>query len=293
MFRYILFDSSQHLRFHQKLQGAGVSYHSLFEGHAEEILPEMAPLLIDVTVESPVVQSVMEETRRIGNIKPCVSILESTQPIDAVARHLARFHLVETPDDRSLLLRWYDTRILPVWLKVLTTEQRARFTHPFTRWTSIDRFGTNQAHDLPGHDDGASVDVPFRLDRHQIDRLFAATRPDVLIHELRKTLRKEIGIVPRGTLYPFVHTHWEVASMHGLRDLNEQVQFLMLAIYTSGRYMEHPLIAERFASPCVQPERSFEEWFSALPECIWTAGRPLWDSHGDMPSTSDEFVGTP
>lgn len=49
-----------------------------------------------------------------------------------------------------MLLRWYDTRILPVWLQLLTAEQKAVFTAAIEEWHYFDRFGDLQPLPLPG-----------------------------------------------------------------------------------------------------------------------------------------------
>jgi hypothetical protein len=286
MFRYILLDSSQHLRFHQKLQQWNAMYRSLFEGHAEETLPEIAPLLIDVTIDNEATRQVIDETMRIGVLKPCVSILESTLPLVLLAKHFAQFHLVETSEGRSLLMRWYDTRILPVWFEVLTEEQRGLFAHPIMRWVYIDRFGNEQQQDLP-HDD---VDTPLtsrtslRLDVRQVEQLFTAAEPDGLIFALRKALRPELDRIPYHVLYPFMRDHWQMARQQGLHDQSNHILFLMLALYTSGRFVEHPTVTEWLISQPKPLEQEFVDWFKALPENLWELGATLWKCPGHVAS---------
>ncbi|QAU23562.1 DUF4123 domain-containing protein [Dyella sp. M7H15-1] len=279
MFRYILFDSCQHPRFHQKLQQRNILYGSLFEGHAEESLPEIAPLLIDVTVESEATQKVIDETTRIGQLKPCVSVLESTLPLFLLTDHFAQFHLIERPDGQSMLMRWYDTRILPVWLDALTAEQRMFFTRGIAQWTSIDRFGDEQRHPIAESDieTAKRASLPLQLDASQAERLQTASEPDALIYELRKTIAKQIDSIPHRVLYPFIHTHWQMARQHGLCDRHAQTLWLTLALRTSGKFVEHPTVAERFASPSSQPEQPFADWFNTLPDDLWELGKPLWE----------------
>jgi hypothetical protein len=278
MFRYILFDSSQHPRFHQKLEQWGVFYRSLFDGHAEDIFPELAPLLIDISIEREATQKVVDETRRIGKLNPCVSTLEATLPLVPLAGQFTPFHLVETPDGRSMLMRWYDTRILPVWLNILTAEQHMFFVRNITRWTSIDRFGVEQLHlhSEQGTETAAADPTPLRLDERQAGQLFAAAEPDALIFELRKTIRTELDRIPQHLLYPFVQSHWQMARQQGLHDQDDQIPILMLALYTSGAFIAHPGAAELF-TPRSELGASFSKRIDALPESIWTTGKPLWE----------------
>ncbi|HET7329375.1 DUF4123 domain-containing protein, partial [Dyella sp.] len=210
-------------------------------------------------------------------------VLESTLPLLSLTEHLAQFHLIEMPDGRSMLMRWYDTRILPVWLNVLTAEQRMFFTRNITRWTSIDRFGIEQEHVLPERDmtTPQALSFPLQLDEHQADQLFSAAEPDALIFELRKTIRAEIDRVPQHVLYPFVQKHWQMARLNGLSKTAEQLQLLMLALYSSGAFIEHPCITELFASLTAR-QQSFSYQFNTLPESVWSTGKPLWEHHTEL-----------
>lgn len=283
MFRYVLLDSSQHPRFHEKLERRQVLYRSLFEGHAEEALPDIAPLLIDATIDCEAMQTVIDETTRIGKLKPCVSMLESTLPLDRLAEHFTQFHLVETSNGRSMLMRWYDTRILPIWLDILTDAQRNFFTHPIAQWTSIDRVGTEQEHTSSklGAETPIAGHTPLQLDERQVEQLFAAAEPDLLLYELRKTLSKQIDSIPHRVLYPFVHAHWQIARQHGLLDRNDQVQFLGLALYTSGHFVDHPIVTNWLARAPQAHKQDPDTWLNSLPDEVLSTGAPLWENRID------------
>jgi hypothetical protein len=278
MFRYILFDSSQHMRFDQRLRQWGVAYRSLFDGYPENAFPEMAPLLIDITAESDTDSEVINEAMRVGQLKPCVSVLSSRQPLSALAKHLGAFHLIETPSGRLMVMRWYDTRILPVWLDTLTPGQRGFFTRDIEQWISLDRFGNEKQHILLSQGDVTpdAEPVPLQLDQQQLDQLFTAAEPDALIVELRTHLRAELKDVPQRELYPFIHDHWQLARKYGINDQDDQIQFLLLALFTSGAFIKNPDFAELLIQ---LPDRqhSFTELFDALPDSVWRAGSPLWE----------------
>jgi hypothetical protein len=286
VFNYILFDSSQRVRFHQRLQQWGVLYSSLFDGHAEETLPELAPLLIDVSIESETTRKVIEETTRIGQLKPCVSKLEANLPLFPLTEQLAAFHLVSMPNGKDMLMRWYDTRILPVWLDVLHPVQRAYFARGITRWVSIDRFGIEQEHDIsiPDGCQPSNMHAPLRLDEHQAARLLTHAEPDALIHQLRKTHCEYIGSIPPRTLHTFVETYWQMARKHGLNEQTDQLDLLQLAFYTSGRFIDNRLVSERLALHASEHDEPFAEWINTLPDSLWSLGMPLWERPDHDPS---------
>ena len=281
MYRYIVFDSSQHMRFSSRLDRLGAHYVSLFDGHPEEPFRDIAPLLIDVTSACELTQTVVEEATRIGLLKPCVSMLDSTSPLSGLADHLRRFHLFEMSDGRLMVTRWYDTRILPALFEILSPQQLWTFTQGIATWSGYGRFGATQEyriHDDKGSERPLKQPTPLILDASQERTLFDATEPDFLIHELRRNIKAEIDRVPRDVLYPFIRTHWLSAREAGVTERADQLQFLVLALTTSGKCADCPIVIDRMKSGFAHNEESFQQWIENLPAEVWESGPPLWET---------------
>ncbi|MBB3259392.1 hypothetical protein F4827_004267 [Paraburkholderia bannensis] len=277
MYRYILLDSSQHMRFSSRLDRLGAQYISLFDGHPEEPFRDIAPLLIDVTVDGDVTRSVIDETTRIGLLKPCVSTLDSTKSLHELGEHLRKFHLFEMPGGKLIVMRWYDTRILPAVMSVLNPQQAATFSDGITAWKIYNRFGLVEEQQLPNCSDLRSREpIPLTLDFAQEQTLFDAAEPDKLIHELRRNIRAEIDRVPRDILHPFISSQWQRARECGITDRDDQLQLMILALSTSGNYVEYSGIADRLKAGFANSQEPFQQWIETLPAEAWTAGQPLW-----------------
>ncbi|MFL9996522.1 DUF4123 domain-containing protein [Paraburkholderia sediminicola] len=282
MYRYILFDSSQHMRFSSRLDRLGAHYVSLFDGHPEEPFQDIAPLLIDVTVDGEITQAVVDETTRIGLMKPCVSRLDSTKSLQQLADHLLQFHLFEMPNGKFMVMRWYDTRILPAVIGILSPQQLATFTDGITVWQSYDRFGAVQEQRIPSKSDTKRPNehVPLTLDNVQERALFDAAEPDVLIYELRRNIRAEIDCVPHHVLHPFISSQRQKAMEDGVTERADQLQLMILALSTSGRYAEHARVIDRLKAGFADNQEPFQQWIENLPEDVWTTGQPLWVTNG-------------
>jgi hypothetical protein len=66
------------------------------------------------------------------------------------------------------------------------------------------------------------------------------------------------------------------AIQAGVDDIDRQTQYVLLALYTSGKGVDHPACIELMKNP----PKSLDEFsaaMQALPEEAWGAGRPLWD----------------
>lgn len=280
MYRYAIIDSAQRPHFHQRLERLGVRYLSLFEGQAESNLVDIAPLLVDYPErdENP---GLTREIERLGALKPAVSVLVSDLELHELALHFRDFHLIKVPEQggREMLLRWYDTRILPVWSDLLTALQQATFFKSIRQWRYFDRFGDMQELILPvPPPDTLPALPPLRLEPDQYARLLDACEPDVAIAQLRRVIPDEMRRVPARTLYPFVSTHLDGSRAHGVQQLDDHVQYLLLALYTSGGFARHPAVVERLSRPCEQWPQPFSDWVAALPEDVWESGSPLWES---------------
>lgn len=283
MNRYAVIDSAQRSHFHERLERLGARYRSLFEGTAEAGLLDIAPLLVAWT-DRDLHAQLDAEIRQMGAQRPGVTLLWSALELDDLAKRLRAFHLVKVPEKggREMLLRWYDTRILPALLDLLLPAQRAALLEGVQRLQYFDRYGDLQewplAEMLAGMDDaGLPALPPLRLDEDQYTRLLDACEPDVAIAQLRRVIPDEIKRVPYRSLYPFVVDLMQDTIAHGVNQVDDHVQYLLLALYTSGACRGHPAVQARFAQPAGSCEVPFADWASALPADIWTTGVPLWD----------------
>lgn len=277
MARYAVIDSAQQGGFYKRLDKYGLPYRSLFDGYAEANLPEIAPLLVLLSETDSQQRRVHNEIQRIAVQRPAISLLESVLPLDELAEHLRAFHTVKLPGRRMMILRWYDTRVLPDWMDALDPSQRAGFTRGIDRWSYYDRFGDERELALPPGSAFPSL-TPYELDDAQYAALREACEADALIAHLRSIIRDELSGLPIRALYPFVDEHLQQARLHGLGGLDDQTQFLLLALYTSGRCLEHHEVALRLAVPAGAHGNAFQDWMDALPDEAWLAGQPLWAS---------------
>ncbi|MGO4765784.1 DUF4123 domain-containing protein [Cupriavidus sp. 2KB_3] len=252
-YRFALIDSSHQMRFHLRLDRCGAAYQSLFEGYPEASLLDIAPLLIDLSHDDQTGRNVLADAMRLGALKPCVSLIAASRPLADIAGHLRQFHQVKVPNNREMIIRWYDGR--------------------------IDRFGKCQQATLPAddaHHDGA-FPLPVHLDEKQIAALEAATEADGMIGGLQAIMPK-LRHVPYRVVHPFIEAHLRAARQHGLSDVEDLVEYLILAFQTSGRFIDHPQAAQRLSMPANAHGDTFARWAGGLGGEVAAAGTPLWEA---------------
>jgi hypothetical protein len=191
-----------------------------------------------------------------------------------------QLHAVGLTDRQQMMLRWYDTRILPVWLACLAPLQREQFVAGLLSLRYINRFGdvavlldVDTAAAAP--DDAGMASPLIHLDDAQYGMLVDAGDVDTLISHLRRVITDETNDTPSRLLYEFVARYQQRALAAGLDDLDRQTQYLLLALYTSGAGIEHPDFIALMQSPPPTIE-SFYEAMQALSDDVWEAGPPLW-----------------
>jgi hypothetical protein len=98
----------------------------LYRGDLEPDLAEVAPYLVQLQPESQFTEWVAVD----GWGKHWGIFVRSTQDLAAMRRHLRTLLTVHDPDGRPLLFRFYDPRVLAVFLPTCTAEQLATFFGP-------------------------------------------------------------------------------------------------------------------------------------------------------------------
>ena len=96
-----------------------------------------------------------------------------------------------------------------------------------------------------------------------------------LVSHLRRVITDETNDTPSPVLNAFVAKYQQRALDAGIDDLDRQTQYVLLALYTSGKAMEHPLFIAFMKNPPASLD-AFYDAVQALPESVWEAGPPLW-----------------
>jgi|GEM_PF-3095319 len=102
-------------------------------------------------------------------------------------------------------------------------------------------------------------------------------RLDVLIDHLRLIIRDETNQVEPAKLKSFVRHYQDRAVAAGLLDIDRQTQYVILALYTSGKGVDHPACRTLMMNPPKESD-AFADAMQALPDAIWETGIPIWDS---------------
>jgi hypothetical protein len=127
---YALLDAARDDLVYALLQTSKEQYQSLYEGPKGERLAAVAPYLVRLPPESPL----LEPLARQGWGKSWGVYLTSPQPFAEVRRHFRRFLLVRTEAGEELYFRFYDPRVLRAFLPTCLPAEAAAFFGPVTAY---------------------------------------------------------------------------------------------------------------------------------------------------------------
>ncbi len=251
---------------------------SLFEGTPEHALVEIAPWLIALDGASPRTVSML---LHMGGRHPCLTWLRSAQPDSDLVAHLRRWHTADLQDGGTLLLRWYDTRVQEALLPTLSAAQRIEFFEGIQQWAFCDRFAQWQPVAMPQPAKGLAVSGnPLELTDAQFSALLQASQPDVVLRHLAHVLPDEISRCDARALFTLVRDLVQQATSLGWHGLDNQVQFLMPSLYTSGIAAQHPEFLRAVCAPAGEASggMGLAERVQVLGDTVWSCGRPLWET---------------
>ncbi|MCP3137831.1 DUF4123 domain-containing protein [Pyxidicoccus xibeiensis] len=121
---FAVLDAARERRVLKLLQGAGEQYESLYEGPESKELAEVAPYLVRLPGDSELLAQLVHR----GWGKSWGLFLTSRLPFKETRRHLRKFLMVQdATTKRQLYFRFYDPRVLRMFLPTCSVEQRTEF----------------------------------------------------------------------------------------------------------------------------------------------------------------------
>ncbi len=270
---FAVLDTAFHPGAHNVLTELGVRFVSLFDGTPEAALIEIAPLLVSLNASQPAGRA---RLLVMGQAAPCLTALGSSLDLPELAMSLRGLHQTNLEGGGELVLRWYDTRVQPTWLATLTLQQKLAVFNGINCWYGCDRFGQWLRHAAPPQDAvSAPVALPLDLSTEQFAALLESAQVDVVLNHLDRVITDEVRATDRQSLFRFVEQHLRLAIEAGYEGLDDQTQYLLPLLYTSGKAADmaefRQAVADQESSSGLLADRML-----ALTDATWYAASPLW-----------------
>ncbi len=113
-------------------------------------------------------------------------------------------------------------------------------------------------------------------------RAHAQTNDDLkaLVAHLKFVIPDETALVEPKKLERFVAQYQKRAVSAGLKDIDRQTAYVLLALYTSGKGLEQPEFKQVMAHPPASSD-AFSDALIGLPQRVYDSGQPLWENAAD------------
>ncbi len=118
---YAVLDGARSEAIYPKVAGSGLPFACLYEGKLPAPMVEVAPYLVHLAPDAPLTEALLTEA---WGESWGVFIL-STASLEELRRHFRRFLKVQDEDGKTLIFRWYDPRVLRVYLPTCTAAELA------------------------------------------------------------------------------------------------------------------------------------------------------------------------
>ncbi|KHK52917.1 hypothetical protein PI87_19280 [Ralstonia sp. A12] len=169
--------------------------------------------------------------------RPMLSFLASWQPAD----HLVRLwqpclHPVAADEGSRYLLRFADTRVLPVLPGAMNPAAWAQLTAPLLRWSYVDRAGALETlWQAESHVEPATYPShQLVLPQGDIDRMVDAAMPDAVLDLMDRLSPGSLPDTDRAKTYRLVAQACALAGAHGVDATADIVQLATVSLATNG-----------------------------------------------------------
>jgi hypothetical protein len=241
---YLLVDAAQYPGIWRVLQYRfrRLQWLSLYEETTEmEDAVHTGPVLIKVTTnQTKTLAWFLDHTQDIHGLSWLLSPLSLVE----LRGHLNSLMQVVAADSSEYTMRFFDTRILPVWYEVLSYEQKLHAFGPITNWSFLNREGMECTLKGKAHHT-APLPKCLRLTPAQEDAMLSAAMPDLVIQQLENTANPDLAAMPGYQRYGFIVEQIDRAKIrYGLQSLSDIVFYCTLALSIGENFDQLQSVAE-------------------------------------------------
>jgi hypothetical protein len=123
---YAVVDGARNASIHSAIQKSGFQFECLYRGELDPDLAEAAPYLVRLEPDMPFTHWLIAK----GWGDSWGIFLVTAASLRDMRQHLRKFLMVYDPDNKPLYFRYYDPRVLRVYLPTCNAEELAMFFGP-------------------------------------------------------------------------------------------------------------------------------------------------------------------
>lgn len=186
--------------------------------------------------------------------RPMLSVMASRIPASALGKRWLPLHRVHTSDKQRLLLRFADTRTLPLLPDILAPAQWAAIAGPLAHWFYVEREGAMVAARLPEPSEVAPP-TALHLSQAQLDAMVRACEPDAALDLLADQMPEVFApTMAHGNLHGYIKKKtFGLIEKHGIENWTDKVSLVTAELLTNGKIHDNPMLEELLLTKAWQP----------------------------------------
>jgi hypothetical protein len=240
---YLLIDAAQYPGVWRILQYRfrRLPWLSLFEDTSDPEVVRTGPVLVHAELnQTKTLAWFLDHTQDIYGLSWILSPLSLVD----LRGHLNGLMQVEAADGSECAMRFFDTRILPVWYDVLSFEQKLHAFAPIVTWSFLNRDGMECTLKGKSHLTAPATKT-LKLSHAQESALLDATLPDVVIQQLEKSGDAELKAMPLYQRYGFIADQiYKARTQYHIHSIPEIILFCTLALSVGENFDQLQSVAE-------------------------------------------------
>jgi hypothetical protein len=201
---------------------------SLLTGADTDAL-EVGPLLYELSIEE-LDGAVAEQFFNDETGQSVASFIISPLSLKALAAHLAPLVEVQLADQKTIIMRFFDPRVLEFWLADLPANYQAYLAQGVRAWIQWDSNLQVQVHAFEPPAEPPVVAFPIKLSERQEDDFLTACYPHTLVERFRTTRPDLLAQVPPPQRYAFFKEQIARCQTHGIEGAPAMEMYCALAI---------------------------------------------------------------
>lgn len=131
---YAVLDGARDARIHRLVAASGKTHRPLYDGQLSPGMREVSPYIVELDARHAFTRTVLEA----GWGNSWGIFVAARMSLEVVRRHLRRFLRVTDERGKQLLFRYYDPRVLRVYLPTCTPDELETFFGPLVRMVAED-----------------------------------------------------------------------------------------------------------------------------------------------------------
>jgi hypothetical protein len=131
---YAVLDGARNERVHRLVAASGKTHRPLYDGELSPGMRQVSPYIVELEARHAFTRTLLDA----GWGDSWGIFVVARMSLDVVRRHLRRFLRVTDERGKQLLFRYYDPRVLRIYLPTCTTAELETFFGPLVRFVAED-----------------------------------------------------------------------------------------------------------------------------------------------------------